>query len=417
MHVVCVHRGVYPERVGGTYSYIHELYRRLAARGHDVDVIASTQRSSAPPPFDLEGLRIHAYAYRRVNPVASALQHLRNIQLICEQIAADRSIDILTIHDALVGPRLAQSPLGRSVCQLPTFHAPAFLEFRYNTAWEIKLERSPIRRLFMRSTEPFYEYWQRRFQTDVLRAADGIVVLSEYSRGHIETEFPSVDISKVVIIPSGVDTERFKPAADRDEVRADLGLERDALYLVTVRNLSPRMGLENLVDAMPQVLGAAVERELDVRLLVCGEGRLRRSLEEQISGLGLSDSVTLLGRISDEDLRRYYQASDLFVLPTAAMEGFGIVTVEALSANLPVVGTPAGATSEILAPIDQRLVTTDTSPEAIADGIISWFSRHEQDRATSRYRDEVLGKYSWERVTERVERYYEEMVAEFRKKL
>ena len=223
MHIVCVHRGVYPERVGGTYSYIHELYRRLAARGHEVDVIASTQKESAPPPFEHEGLLIHTYTYKRPNPVASALQHLRNVRLKYTQIASSRPVDVLTIHDALVGRSLALSPLGRSACQLPTFHAPVFLEFRYNTAWELASESSALRRLALRSTRAFYEHWQRRLQTDVLDAADGIVVLSEYSKEHIEREFPSVDADRVTVIPGGVDTERFCPAADRSRAhrRAD----------------------------------------------------------------------------------------------------------------------------------------------------------------------------------------------------
>ena len=120
--------------------------------------------------------------------------------------------------------------------------------------------------------------------------------------------------------------------------------------------------------------------------------------------------------MSDEDLIRYYQAADLFVLPTEAMEGFGISTVEALSTNVPVVGTPAGATPEILSRIDERLLTRDTSHEAIADAVISWLSWRADDAGTMRYRDEVLSLYTWDGVTSQLETYYEEQLDAFKRR-
>jgi glycosyltransferase involved in cell wall biosynthesis len=413
MHIVCVHRGVYPERIGGTYSYIHELYRRLAARGHEVDIIASTREGRAGPPRDYEGMRLHLYAYRRVNPILSTLQHLRKTSSIFSEIAAEKPVDVLSIHESQLGYRLARSREGRAVCQIPTFHAPVFLEFRFNTAWEIAQEQSAARRAVLRLTEPPLERWQRRFETGVLNAAKGVVILSQYTRRHIETHFPSVDLGKVRIIPSGVDTDRFRPAEDKPAVRGALGIDPDGIRLVTTRKLAPRMGLENLVRAMPAVLEASAVRGLKLDLAICGSGALEPVLVALIDGLGIADSVRLVGRVSDDDLVRQYQAADLFVLPTVAMEGFGISTVEALSTNLPVIGTPAGATPEILAPIDARLLTDDTSADALARGIIAWLGWRDEDTGTTRYRDEVLSKYTWESVTDRVEAYYRECVEAF----
>jgi glycosyltransferase involved in cell wall biosynthesis len=413
MHIVVVHRALFPERIGGTYSYIHELYRRLAARGHDVDIIASTRQGRAGPPRDYEGMRLHLYTYRRVHPVLSTLQHLRNTSRIFSAIAAEKPVDVLSIHESQLGYSLARSQAGKAVCQIPTFHAPVFLEFRFNTAWQIEQETSALQRAALRAMEPPLEHWQRRFETGVLEAADGIVILSEYTRSHIESHFPTVDPQKARIIPSGVDAERFRPAPDRRGVRDSLGIEADAIELVTTRKLAPRMGLENLVRAMPAVLRAARDRDLRLALTICGSGELRPVLEDLIEKLDVAESVRLAGRVSDDDLVHHYQAADLFVLPTVAMEGFGISTVEALSTNLPVIGTPAGATPEILAPIDGRLLTDDTSVESLARGIVGWLGWRDEDAGTTRYRDEVLAKYTWESVTDRVEAYYRERVEEF----
>jgi glycosyltransferase involved in cell wall biosynthesis len=411
MHIVFVHRGSLPERIGGTYSYIYELGRGLAARGHDVDVIAATREPVAPPPFDLDGATVHTYAYKRVNPVYSTMQHLRRTEELFRSIHDGQPVDVLSIHDTHLGLRTARSPLGRSICQIPTYHAPVFLEFRFNTAWQIESEPSLLKRSVKRVTEPPLEYWQRRFEEGVLQAADGVVVLSEYSKGHIRNLFPSVDLSKVRIIQGGVDADRFAPAPDKSRVRNELGFD-GSVYLTTVRNLMPRMGLEQLIDAMAIVVRGANEGAR-VRLVIVGGGPLKESLEERVRGHGLDGVVTLAGRVSDEDLVRHYQAADAFVLPTTAMEGFGISTVEALSANLPAIGTPAGATPEILNAIDPRLLTTDTTADGIAAGITSWLGWRSEEEGTTRYRDEVLEKYAWPKVVELIEGYYEEVLSTF----
>ncbi len=413
MHIVMVHRGMPPERIGGTYSYVYELGRGLAARGHRVDVIASTKASDVDTVTELEGMTVHSYVFRRLNPVYSTLQHLANTHRIFRGIHESDPVDVLSIHESQLGYKLARSPLGRSVCQVCTFHAPVFLEFRLNTDWRIKAEPSAIRRFVMRATESPLEYWQRRFENGVLDAADSIVVLSKYSRGHIENNFLSVDLGKVAIVPSGVDVARFRPADDRRAVREELGLDPDALHLITVRNLSPRMGLENLLRAMPAIHGSGAALGTKIVLSLVGGGALRETLERLAAELGVADSVRFAGRVSDEDLTRYYQAADLFVLPTEAMEGFGISTVEALSTNVPVVGTPAGATPEILSKIDERLLTRDTSPAAIADSVVSWLSWRAEDAGTTRYRDEVLSLYTWEGVTAQIEGHCEEQMRAF----
>jgi len=413
MHIVFVHRGVYPERIGGTYSYIYELGRRLAARGHRIRVIASTSEPEAPVPYEHEGMLIHKYAFRRVNPVASTLQHLRNSARLFREIAAEKAVDILTIHEAQLGYRVARSALGRSVCQLPTFHAPVFLEFRFGVQWELEKERSPMKRAALRLRSRPMEYWQRKYERGVLKEAYAINVLSEYSKGHIANEFPSIDLDRVHIIPGGVDTDRFRPAADRGALRAQLGIDDGVVELLTVRKLAPRMGLENLIKAMQRITAVASDLGQRAHLTVCGDGALMPVLRGLAADLGVADAVTLAGRVTDDDLVRHYQASDLFVLPTAAMEGFGISTVEALSTNLPVVGTPAGATPEILRAIDPALLTRDTSAEAIADAVTSWLGLHEQEAGDDRYRREVLAKYSWDHVANLMEAYYEEQLEAF----
>ena len=414
MRIVYVHRAVFPERVGGTYTYIHDLGQRLAARGHEVHVVASARSADVPRHTALDGVRFHRYRFHRVNPVLSTLQHLRSTFAAYSEVVREHGpVDVLSVNDSHLGYTLARSRLGRAACQIPTYHAPSFLEYEFNTAWQIKAETNPVRRAALRAAVPPLARTQRRFEAGVLEAAQAILVLSRYTLGHIERYHPHVDPEKVRIIPGGVDMDRFRPAADRAAVRASLGIDARATVLLTIRNLSPRMGLENLVEAMTTVAADRAARDANVLLLICGDGQLRGVLDEMVRARNLGSVVKLLGRVPHDDLPRYYQAADLFVLPTQAMEGFGIVTVEALASGVPVLGTPAGATPEIIAPIDPRLLTRDTSAGGIGDGILSWLGWRGGDRG-ARYRQEAERKYAWDRVTGEVERFYEETVVAFR---
>ncbi len=416
MHIVFVHRGVFPERIGGTYSYIYELGRRLAAGGNTVRVIANTRENVAPEPYLSEGMWIHTYAFPRRNRLESSIRHLKTVRRMFEQIHAEQPVDILSIHEALLGWQLARTRVGRSVCQLPTFHAPGFLEFRLLTSWQLRDEPSWFRRVPKHIAASLIERSQRMMESGVLHCASGIHVLSRYSKEHIENHFRGVDSGKVEIIPGGVDATRFRPAEDRAAVRRRLGIDPDVIEILTVRNLSPRMGLENLVTALHHVIHSDdTDRGDLLHLTICGDGILRRALEKQIESLTLGERVTLAGRVTDDELVWRYQAADLFVLPTAAMEGFGISTVEALASNLPVIGTPAGATPEILLPIDEQLVTRDISARAIADAILSWLNRRNEP-CESRYRDEVLAKYDWDAVARRMENWYESELVRFHSK-
>ena len=83
----------------------------------------------------------------------------------------------------------------------------------------------------------------------------------------------------------------------------------------------------------------------------------------------MQDYISLTGSVSKEQLPFYYGVADLFVLPTSAIEGFGLATAEALACGLPVLGTPIGGTVEILNSIAPQLLFESASVEAIANGV------------------------------------------------
>ena len=122
-------------------------------------------------------------------------------------------------------------------------------------------------------------------------------------------------------------------------------------------------GSKHLLEAMVR-LG-----HRDHRLIVVGDGTLRPALEQQSRELGLAGRVRFAGLVDESALRDWYRAADVVVLPTIAYEGFGLATAEALACGTAVVGTPVGATPELLAPLDPRLLATGTTPAELGGAV------------------------------------------------
>jgi rhamnosyl/mannosyltransferase len=136
----------------------------------------------------------------------------------------------------------------------------------------------------------------------------------------------------VAVIPFGIDLQRYR-RSDRARM-AEVEAIRERIAgprLLFVGRLVYYKGVRVLLDAA---------RDWPGTVMIAGEGPLEAELRAQADALGLGKRVMFLGRISDEELPAYYQASDAFVLPSIARtEAFGVVQVEAMAAGLPVVST------------------------------------------------------------------------------
>jgi glycosyltransferase involved in cell wall biosynthesis len=168
------------------------------------------------------------------------------------------------------------------------------------------------------------------------------------------------------------------------------------------------MGLLQLLEAWKQV----AERFPNAILLIGGKGPLRGELEEKIADYGLSNKVRLLGYIPDHELASYYQAADMFVVPSQALEGFGLITVEALSSGLPVMATPIGGNKEILQGFRPELLFKSSSSDHMAEGMIHMLSNRKLLPSRDECREHVLERYTWEHVTDQVESVFLQALGE-----
>jgi glycosyltransferase involved in cell wall biosynthesis len=299
---------------------------------------------------------------------------------------ADNPFDALLVHHPYPAWRMVGTGAFR---QTPT--ASVFLS---GWAEEYDVRRPGRRHLAHRLGRRFRLAVERR----VLSSVGRVLAMSRFmaERAHA---LHGLGPDRIRIVPGGVDRERFRPAPDRPGARAAFGLPPAGAVVLTLRNLEPRMGLEPLVAAMPAIRAG----HPDALLVVAGDGPLRRELEARVTALGLGRHVRFTGFVGEADLPALYAAADLFVLPTQALEGFGLVTLEALACGTPVVGTRVGATPELLEPLDPALVVDAPTPEAIAAGVARFLARGDREALSARCRAHTAA-YDWSQIAEALER-------------
>jgi glycogen synthase len=203
---------------------------------------------------------------------------------------------------------------------------------------------------------------KRRIEGRVYRHADRFIVLSSAFAAILERQY-GVQRERIHIVPGGVDADRYHLNGSRREARERLRLPADRPLIVSVRRLIHRVGLEGLIDAMVEVRKVAPE----ALLLIAGRGAMARELEARITTRGLTDHVRLLGFVAEPELPWLYRACDLSIVPSVALEGFGLPTIESLASGTPVLVTPVGGLPETVSELDPSLVLPDASVTSLAD--------------------------------------------------
>jgi rhamnosyl/mannosyltransferase len=231
---------------------------------------------------------------------------------------------------------------------------------------------------------------ERRFLT----AADRIVVTS---RGLLENSRTLAHYrEKCQIVPLSIDLRKIRKLAQAEiaHVRQHYGIgEREHAVLFAGR-LVYYKGIQYLIDAV---------RDLDLKLLIAGEGPLRPVLEKQVEEKGLKSKVRILGRVTDSELASLYSISDLFVLPsTEPSEAFGLVQLDAMAYGLPVINTdlPSGVpsvsvhgeTGFTVPPGDTAALRAAVATMLSDERLRSQFSENARRRVLNFSRPAVLGQ-------------------------
>ncbi len=326
--------GWFPERKGGAESHFYNLLPQLRRHGFEVHgVVPGSPRVQQ----DTAG------AVRSYDP--AGLSQLRRAQAIRRAASPLlSSTDVIGAHFALYAlpllDRLARQPF------VQHFHGPWALESLAEGGGAAAARaKGMIERI-------------------VYRRADRVIVHTDAFGDILRSQY-GIPGDRIRRVPGGVECDRFATGLSRAAARLQLGWERDRPVLVTVRRLVRRMGVGNLIQAMAKLPRTGQ----DTVLYVVGAGPERAALQALAADLGLHGRVRFTGPLPDADLPLAYRAADLTVVPSIALEGFGLIAAESLAAGTPVLVTPVGGLPEVVSGLSTALLLPGKEPAAIARGI------------------------------------------------
>ena len=375
---------------GGMNVYLLELAKKLGQLGLMVDVYTRYHDPQDPQVIQLgQNTRvIHIYAGPYGEPKGSIYhdlpQFVRNLQSF--QRSHGLSYDVVHSHYWLSG--WVGNILSREwgVPHITHFHTLAEVKRRARVG-----EREPA----LRST----------VERQVVQEAHRIVAGTPHERDAL-VRFYGAQPGKIVVIPCGVDTKRFRPM-DQEEARTHLGLN-GAHVVLYVGRIEPLKGVELLLRCI-----AGVEHNSEYKLLVVG-GRLHRDrqlaqLRTLAQELGIGEKVNFLGSLPQEELPYYYNAADVCVVPSY-YESFGLVALEAMACGTPVIARRVGGLLNLVRDGYTGYLIPWHCPDPFAERLEVLLASNSLRKAMGRAAHSWAQQWSWDLVATQVEEAYQELL-------
>jgi glycosyltransferase involved in cell wall biosynthesis len=394
MRILIVTDGIYPYSMGGSHRLVYELTRSLHEMGHYVTCIVpaidkTSNFATEGDASELAGVRVIRFHVDNSSLIKKARAYFRGFLEPVDKELQSGNYDILNVHylPALFSlQRLASHWKIRY-----TFHGPWAAEFRLSFSGKMDSRPWLLRTFSQRVIEPLLYFFASRLERFSLRSCDRFFVLSEYMKSILLGDY-RIRCEQVQIAPAGVDHERFHPGVVKD-LRHTWTSEQSIVF-ITIRRLEKRMGLDILLQACA-LLKAQFPNFV---LLIGGKGPHRKYLDFLRNSLGLEDHVKLLGFVPENSLRDYLASSDLFILPSRDLEGFGLVVLESLACGTPVLVPPTGGPQEVVRKFDSAFVLDQLTPVDLSNRLFhliqSGLLPHSRDASTT-----FAQNYSWKSFT------------------
>ncbi len=281
---------------GGAETHLHETFGRLAARGHQVTLLASGW-SGAPPRVELDGIRVHRTGGRYTFSVAAPRYFRRHLAAEAWDVVVE---DLNKVP--LFTPFWVSAPVALLVHHL--FGATAFREASFPVAAATWMLERPIPRVF---------------------AGMSAVAVSESTRQDLARR--GMDPGLVEVIPNGMDLTALAPGA---------GPRYDEPTVVYLGRLKRYKGVDLILRAVARLRAEGIP----VRFLVGGRGDHEPALRGLAEELRLGDAVRFLGFVSEEQKREMFQRAWVHAL-TSPKEGWGIANLEAAACGTATVASDA----------------------------------------------------------------------------
>ena len=366
----------YPPRVvGGISRVVHDLSKRLIKDGHEVTVV--TYRDGDVPEFeDDKGVKVYRVDNYMINPnnfIDWIMQlNFNMIAKVNQLIAENGEFDVIHAHDWLVAYAAKTIKNSYNIPLVATIHAT---EAGRNSGIHDDTQR------YINDTE-----WMLTYE------ATEVIVNSNYMKNELQRLF-GLPFEKINVVPNGVNLTTFNNIERDYEFRRKFAMDNEKIILFMGR-LVYEKGVQHLISAMPKILNGYH----DAKLVIAGKGGMLDELKEQVYSMGISDKVCFAGYQSGKDV---------------AYEPFGIVALEAMLAERPIVVSDIGGLNEIVQHRENGMKSYAGNPNSIADSILELLYDHQlYDNVVRKAKNKVRNEYNWNKIAQDTHFTYQKAICQ-----
>jgi glycosyltransferase involved in cell wall biosynthesis len=386
------------EEAGGQNVYVRQVGEALAQLGWQVDMftrkVSTEQDTIVQHRPNCRTIRLEAGAVEFV-PRDNLFGNLPEFVGNFLKFQRENGITYPLIHtnywlSSWVGMQLKKIQGSK---QVHTYHSLGAV--KYNTI----------------KTIPLIASTRLAVEKEVLETAERIVATSPQEKEHMRSLVSTK--GNIDIIPCGTDIEQFG-CISQQAARVKLGLNPEDKVVMYVGRFDPRKGIETLVRAVGK---SQFRGDKHLKLIIGGgsrpgqsDGMERERIEGIVHELGMSDFTIFTGRLSQEILPSYYAAADVCVVPSH-YEPFGLVAIEAMASNTPVVASDVGGLQFTVVPEETGLLAPPQDEDAFAVAIDRILANPQwRDQLGKAGRKRVESKFSWNGVATQLSELYTQLL-------
>jgi len=372
-----------PMTVGGLSRHVYDLSRFLNRIGWEVHVV-TTEIGEYPLYEVVEG--VHVHRVHVLKPDGGEFVHWAfqlNLSMIeaCHRLVRQVHFDVLHAHDWLVCYAAQELKQRFGLPLVATIHAT---EYGRNHGLATDLQR------YIHHLEWTLTYESQR-----------VILCSTYMREEVQGLF-QLPPDKLAVIPNGVDKAiiQMPPEIAADKSKYALPQEKIVLF---IGRLVREKGVQVLLEAAPQILAGYP----DAKFLIVGKGPAEAELRQRAAQLQLQDKFCFLGFVSDEQRNELLKLADIAVFPSL-YEPFGIVALEAMATETPVVVSDVGGLADVVQHGRNGLKAYPGDSVSVATQVLALLHNPDWGRSLAEEGVKDLEKYDWHEIARQTVQIYQQ---------
>jgi len=382
-----------PRVVGGISTHVYNLSRSLAKNGVKVYVV-TCDFPGAPQHEVVDRVEVfRTDSSKSPSPDFVTWVYLMNMNMQMEAAMLvkrlDGRVDIFHAHDWLV----ANAGIGLK----HVFRKPLIATFHSTQVGRNGAQYMNERTIHETEYWLTYEAWR-------------VICCSNYMVSHARWAF-GLPEDKLVMIPNGVNVQEYAECknAGLSRFRERFALPEEKIVLFVGR-LVYEKGVHVLVKALPKILEG-----VNVKIVIVGNGYMEEKLLNLVKEMGLAHKVIFTGFVDNETLRNLHRCADVCVVPSL-FEPFGIVALEAMAAESPLVISDTGGLSEIAEHDITGVKVYPDNPDSLAWGItrVLLDEDYANQLKNNAYK-KVQENHDWDKISQRTKDVYETVLEEYYK--